>query len=131
MIRRETAQIAKGLPSSPAHWQEMYNEANDVSPPNSTAVNNVRLTCADSICVRARDCGILSAAKRQETKRTMLMVADICKSAHAEDGNGEMVMLERFPPFSAQLKGELPAIFVHDRKLRKPLKRWTATSVIW
>ena len=47
-IRRETAQIATGLPSSPAHWQEKYNEASDVSPPNSTAVNSVRLTCADS-----------------------------------------------------------------------------------
>ena len=48
MIRRETAQIAKGMPSSRAHWQEKYNEANDVSPPSSTAANNVRLTCADS-----------------------------------------------------------------------------------
>ena len=38
----------KRLPSSPAHWQEKYNEASDVSPPDSIAVNNVRLTCADS-----------------------------------------------------------------------------------
>ena len=54
-IRRETAQIATGLPSSPAHWQEKYNEAHDVSPPGSTTVNSVRLTCADStldVCSR-------------------------------------------------------------------------------
>ena len=45
----------KRLSSSPAHWQEKYNEANDVSPPDSTTVNSVRLMCADStldVCSR-------------------------------------------------------------------------------
>ena len=97
----------KRLPWSPAHWQEKYNEAVDVSPPDSTAVNSVRLTCADSTLVASNQrrhvlsneaeahniqtyadarLSVSLLPADQGTKRTLLTIADNRRSAPADRG---------------------------------------------